>query len=68
MKHLPQFDENNFKKSSLCHHIIHCVKVAHKDGTIAIKDSKNPQQGALYFNKGEWEAFVSGVKNGEFDF
>lgn len=56
-----------------------CVEVAvvsgdpapasHKAGAGAlylVRDSKNPDGPALAFTQGEWEAFVGGVKDGEF--
>ena len=44
-----------------------CVEVAHTDGTIAIRDSKDVDGPVLTFSHGEWAAFVAGVRNGEFD-
>lgn len=44
-----------------------CVEVAHLDQAIAVRDSKNPDQAALVFSTSEWDAFVAGVKAGEFD-
>ena len=45
-----------------------CVEVAHlADGSIAIRDSKNVRKAAHVFDREEWSAFVTGVKNGEFD-
>jgi hypothetical protein len=34
---------------------------------ILIRDSKEPQGGNLNFTTGEWNAFIGGVHNGEFD-
>jgi hypothetical protein len=45
-----------------------CVQVAFLEGGhIAVRDSKNSHGPALTFTSGEWRAFVSGVKSGEFD-
>jgi hypothetical protein len=45
-----------------------CVEVARNlPGTVAIRDSKNPQGAALVFTPADWKAFLSGVRNGEFD-
>ncbi len=44
-----------------------CVEVAHIDGTIAIRDSKNAAGAVLIFSPEEWTAFVASVRNGEFD-
>lgn len=34
---------------------------------IVITDSKNPENSGLSFTQAEWDAFVAGVKAGEFD-
>jgi Domain of unknown function (DUF397) len=44
-----------------------CVEVAFVDGAIAVRDSKNPTGPALIFTADEWDAFVGGAKDGEFD-
>jgi hypothetical protein len=44
-----------------------CVEVAFVDGTIAVRDSKNPGGPVLVFTSAEWDAFVDGAKDGEFD-
>jgi hypothetical protein len=44
-----------------------CVEVAFVDGAIAVRDSKNPDGPALIFTGDEWDAFVGGAKDGEFD-
>ena len=45
-----------------------CVEVAHlSGGHIALRDSKDVGKAAHIFDRQEWSAFVSGVKNGEFD-
>ncbi|MER5645524.1 DUF397 domain-containing protein [Streptosporangium sp. NPDC002524] len=44
-----------------------CVEVADLvDGGRAVRDSKDPSGPMLRFTSGEWNAFVGGVKNGEF--
>ena len=45
-----------------------CVEVATNppDG-VAVRDTKNRDGGTLIFTRDEWTAFVSGVRNGEFD-
>jgi hypothetical protein len=32
-----------------------------------VRDSKNPTGPALIFTPGEWDAFLAGAKDGEFD-
>ncbi|WP_326820122.1 DUF397 domain-containing protein [Streptosporangium sp. NBC_01756] len=55
-----------------------CVEVAvvdapgagHKAGLgslYVLRDSKNPEGPKLFFTRSEWDAFVGGVKLGEFD-
>lgn len=55
-----------------------CVEVAALDttsprpghkraATYAVRDSKDPSGPVLYFEHGEWEAFLKGVKGAEFD-
>ncbi|MCA2221673.1 DUF397 domain-containing protein [Nonomuraea aurantiaca] len=45
-----------------------CVEVAElSGGRRGVRDSKNPSGPALTFTPGEWSAFISGVKDGEFD-
>ena len=45
-----------------------CVEVATNlpDG-VAVRDTKNRDAGTLIVTRDEWTAFVSGVRNGEFD-
>jgi hypothetical protein len=45
-----------------------CVEVARlADGGVALRDSKDTGKAAHVFDRDEWAAFVTGVKNGEFD-
>jgi hypothetical protein len=44
-----------------------CVEVAFVDEAIAVRDSQNPTGPALIFTAAEWDAFVGGAKDGEFD-
>lgn len=44
-----------------------CVEVAAAGEAVAVRDSKNPNGPALVFTPAEWDAFLSGVKAGEFD-
>lgn len=43
------------------------VEVAFVGDAIAVRDSKNPAGPALIFTTAEWDAFVGGAKDGEFD-
>jgi Domain of unknown function (DUF397) len=45
-----------------------CVEVARFPASgIAVRDSKDPDGPRLVFTPDEWQAFVAGVKTGEFD-
>jgi hypothetical protein len=45
-----------------------CVEVAQlPGGHVALRDSKDAGKAAHIFDSREWSAFISGVKNGEFD-
>jgi hypothetical protein len=45
-----------------------CVEVATlADGGTAVRDSKDPDGPKLLFTASEWDAFLGGAKDGEFD-
>ena len=45
-----------------------CVEVAAlPDGRIAMRNSKHPEAGTVYFTRKEMAAYIAGVKAGEFD-
>jgi hypothetical protein len=45
-----------------------CVEVAtNLPGVVAVPDTKNRDGGTLLFTPAEWEAFIGGAKDGEFD-
>jgi hypothetical protein len=45
-----------------------CVELARLSGTdVAIRNSRHPQGPALVFTGAELDAFLAGVKDGEFD-
>jgi hypothetical protein len=45
-----------------------CVEVAFVDAdTIAVRDSKDRGGAVLTFTPGEWDAFMAGAHDGEFD-
>ena len=57
-----------FRKSSYSGQNAQCVEVAPAaDGGRWLRDSKNPAQPPHYFTAHEWDAFIRGVKGGEFD-
>jgi Domain of unknown function (DUF397) len=44
-----------------------CVEVAFADGRIAVRDSKDRNGPVLMFTPHEWNAFLGGARDGEFD-
>ena len=44
-----------------------CVEVADLDDGVAVRDSKDTTGAVLRFTKEEWQAFIGGAKDGEFD-
>jgi hypothetical protein len=45
-----------------------CVEVAGLDAqAIKVRNSRDPDGAVLTFTPAEWDAFVGGVHNGEFD-
>lgn len=70
MKWKQRFDveDGDFKKSSWSkNNPKTCVMVAVKPAGVAIRDSKDPTKATMFFNHAEWDAFLAGAKNGEFD-
>jgi hypothetical protein len=55
-----------WRKSTLSH-TNGCVEVAFIDDRVALRDSKDRNGPVLLFTPFEWEAFVGGVRDGEFD-
>ena len=55
-------------KSSLSLSNGNCVEVASlTEGGIGVRDSKDTAGPILRFTPAEWDAFLGGVRNGEFD-
>ena len=48
-------------------HADNCVEVAFAEGGVAVRDSRHPEGPVLLFTHAEWDAFVDGAKDGEFD-
>jgi hypothetical protein len=55
-------------KSSLSFSNSNCVEVADlPGGQVGVRHSKHTEGPVLWFTPGEWQAFLGGVRNGEFD-
>jgi len=59
----------SWHKSSASSYNGNCVEISHlRDGRVAVRDTKDRASGpALIFTRPEWDAFLTGAKNGEFD-
>jgi hypothetical protein len=45
-----------------------CVETAFlPDGSVALRHSKDPDGSVLIYTRREWDAFLKGAKDGEFD-
>ena len=57
-----------WRKSSFCNGATGCVEVAPMvDGNVALRDSKEDGGPVLIFTPEEWETFLKGAQNAEFD-
>jgi hypothetical protein len=58
----------NWRTSSYSSGGNQCVEVADRpDGARLVRDTKNRAGATLHFTAPEWQAFIAGVRNGEFD-
>jgi len=58
-----------WRKSSVSGADTNCVEVAFADEgeTVLVRHSKQPDAAVLAFTRAEWKAFLTGVRQGEFD-
>lgn len=57
----------SWRKSSFSGYNTNCVEIGLSGGAVGVRDTNNRQGGILNFTTAEWDAFIGGVRNGEFD-
>lgn len=60
-------DQMTWRKSTFSGANGDCVEVAVADDRVAMRHSKEPEQGTLLYTRAEMDAFIRGCKAGEFD-
>lgn len=56
-----------WRRSRFCGTASTCVEVRIGDGEVGVRDGKDSGGPELRFTEAEWDAFVRGVRAGEFD-
>jgi hypothetical protein len=65
---MAEHPDASWQKSSYSMGNGNCVETAHlSDGSVAVRNSRRPDEAPLLFTAGEWQAFIAGVKANEFD-
>jgi Domain of unknown function (DUF397) len=64
---MPTLESAAWRRSSLCMNA-GCVEVGAIEGLVVVRDSKLESSPVLSYTPDEWQAFIAGVKAGEFDF
>ncbi len=59
--------DDQFKASGWCGNRPKCVSVAITAAGVAVRDTKDPEKQTLFFTTDEWDAFIKGAKDGQFD-
>ncbi|MBO0879781.1 MAG: DUF397 domain-containing protein [Mycobacterium sp.] len=69
MEHDKRMRAGEFRKSTFCKGGTNCVEVGFVDDgarQVMVRDSKRRGGSVLEFTQSEWDAFVKGVRAGEF--
>jgi hypothetical protein len=66
MNHMPDFSNAIWLKSTRSGGS-GCVEVATLERVVGVRDSKDRQGPVLVFRFDEWNAFLAGIRDGEFD-
>jgi hypothetical protein len=65
---LPDLSDADWRTSSFSQSGGECVEAAFlPDGGVAVRHSKDPDGSVLVYTRREWDAFLKGAKDGEFD-
>ncbi len=64
----PDLTDATWRMSSFSQDGGQCVQAAFlPDGSVALRHSKDPDGSVLIYTPREWDAFLKGAKDGEFD-
>lgn len=55
-------------RSTHCGECVEAGPIGDGSGRIAVRHSKDPDGPTIVYTRAEWDAFVQGVRLGEFDF
>lgn len=64
---MADFTDAKWRKATLSGNNNNCVEVAFVADAVGVRDSKDPAKESHIFARSEWEAFLGGVRKGEFD-
>lgn len=56
-----------WRKSSFSGQQTNCVEFRRVEDGVEVRNSQRPDAGIIHYTDSEWQAFIAGVKNGEFD-
>jgi Domain of unknown function (DUF397) len=56
-----------FRKSGHSAGAGECVEAGRSGEAVAVRHSKDPDGRVIFYTRPEWEAFLAGVRDGEFD-